>query len=731
MAGKLCVNKQFIAIGGDSMNMKKTLKLTAIILSLALILSACGSGTEGTSASQAGTNGSVSTTTGVTPTGGGTTPTTAEGTHAVDPEQASQAASGEFNVVTTVSAGLGVSGNVYTITKAGTYTFSGALSEGQIVVNAEDEQVEIILSGVSIRCSEDAPIKVLAADKVTVSAAGYNEVTDGRALRTEDEAEAEEKAAGGAIYAKCDLTIEGDGSLVVTGGYNNGIHTTKDLKVKTLSLKVTAPNNALKGNDSIEVESGSLLLISTGGDGIKTEDSDVSSKGNQRGTVTISGGVIDIYAACDGIDASYNAEIAKGDATVNIYTDSYSPYTGEKVSSGGTTFYLIMTPTLYESYPLFAAYFYNDDAEAGVWAKAAFAMNAYSGRTTYSALSLTAPSGYENVAFFAFNSDTPSTSDYAAATGGGALNSSMNAYLITSVSGTSLAGDYVSLSTDSGSTGSAKGIKADNEILITDGNITIQSTDDAIHANGDVTLGNGSQGSGNVTVSGGTLTLTSGDDAIHGDNIVTVDGGLINILSSYEGIEGNVIVFNAGEVYVYAKDDGVNAGSGASTPLIQINGGFLKVTTPSGDTDGIDSNGNIVQTGGFVLVQGGSSQGGMAGSVDLDGTLTVTGGTMVALGGICETPNGSNNCCTVIMSGQSFSAGEYTVSDGTNTLFRFTVDGSYQNGWIASATLSQGGSYQLLKDGAGVYSWTQSSQSVGSSGSGWGGQGGWGRPGRK
>ena len=188
-----------------------------------------------------------------------------------------------------------------------------------------------------------------------------------------------------------------------------------------------------------------------------------------------------------------------------------------------------------------------------------------------------------------------------------------------------------------------------------------------------------------------------------------------------------MIYFNNGETYIYATDDGVNAKSGNATPLIQINGGFLKVTTKSGDTDGLDSNGNIVQNGGFVLVQGGSDMGGMAGSVDLDGTISVTGGTMVALGGICETPSGGDNCCTVLMNGQSFAAGEYTVTDGSKTLFSFTVDGSYQNGWIASETLSQGGSYQLLKDGSSVYSWSQSSQSVGSGGGGgWGpGGGGW------
>ena len=717
--------------------MKKNNKtIIALLLGCALLLSACGGG-QGNAAIS---NDAVATAGSAVQ--GNTNPATqpetakaessAEETHAADPEESRVENTGSLSVITSVSDGFTVSGDVYTITKEGSYSFSGTAREGQIVVDAEEQKVEIILAGVTLSNSSDAPIKALSADKVTLTAAdgSYNEISDLRPLRSEEESEEEDKAAGGAIYAKCDLTLAGTGSLVVTASYNNGVHTTKDLKVKDLALKVTAPNNALKGKDSVSVASGSLLLISTGGDGIKTEDSDVSSKGNQRGTVTISGGTIDIYAACDGIDASYNVEIGKGEPVINLYTDSYSPYTGEVVSSGGTKAYMIVSPSLYNSYKLFAAYYYNDDRSSGKWAQASYEMPCYSGRTTYYALSYTAPSGYDNVAFFAFTGTEASLEDYAAATGGGAVNGSMNAYLISSISGSSISGDYVSLNTSGGSSVSAKGIKADNEILISGGSLTIQSTDDAIHANNDVTLENGENGLGNVTVSGGSLTLTSGDDGIHGDNVVTIDGGRIDVVNAYEGIEGNVIDFNDGTVYIYATDDGVNAKNGSAAPLIQVNGGYLQVTTRSGDTDGLDSNGNYVQTGGFVLVLGGSSQGNMAGSVDVDGSVSVTGGTIVALGGICETPSGGNNCCTVVVSGQSFSAGDYTVSDGKNILISFTVDGTYQNGWIASDTFSQGSSYTLSRGGSSVYTWSQSSQSEGSGGSGsFGPGGGWGQPG--
>ena len=100
----------------------------------------------------------------------------------------------------------------------------------------------------------------------------------------------------------------------MVGGYKNGFHTKDDLTIKPevtdgSKIEIKTVNNCLKGNDSVDIQSGNLVLISTSGNGIVTENTDVSSKGNQRGTVSISGGHIDIYSAKDGIDAGYNVEI--------------------------------------------------------------------------------------------------------------------------------------------------------------------------------------------------------------------------------------------------------------------------------------------------------------------------------------------------------------------------------------------------------------------------------------
>ena len=118
-------------------------------------------------------------------------------------------------------------------------------------------------------------------------------------------------------------------------------------------------------------------------------------------------------------------------------------------------------------------------------------------------------------------------------------------------------------------------------------------------------------------------------------------------------------------INICSTDDGLNActGDGKTSPIVNVTGGYIDVTTASGDTDGIDSNGNYVQTGGMVLVKGGSSSGNVSGSIDVDGTVTITGGTCVALGGICETPVNSVNA--YVLSSVSFSSGSYSLIDAS------------------------------------------------------------------
>ena len=606
-------------------------------------------------------------------------------THADDAENYRVAITGDFTVTSDTSDGITQSGSVYTITKAGEYTVTGLLSEGQLIVDAGDEdEVTIILNGTSITCSSGSPIYVKNASEVKIKSEenSFNEVIDNRAEATDDSSD---DAGNAAIYATCDLKLVGKGALVVTGNYNNGIQSKDDLSIKNVIVKVTAVNNAIKGNDAVDIESGDIIAISTKGDGIKTSNSSLSNKGNQKGIVTITGGNIDVYAACDGIDAAYGVDIS-GDGNLNIYTDTYSEYSEEVTTSGSSSG--------------------TSSGQNSSTNKTASA-NTVSYVTTSDTIN-NAPGGFGGGNMGGQNDgNAPDMNGSSGGNMGGNNGSGMPGG--NNQSGNSSKKSY-----------STKGIKADSEINISGFTINISSTDDGIHANSDSgVLETGEDGKGTIVINGGTITISSGDDGMHADKQLDVNDGYINVVTSYEGLEAMTINLNGGKIYVYATDDGINActGDGKTTPIINVNGGYIDVTTASGDTDGIDSNGNYVQTGGFVLVKGGSSSGTVSGSVDVDGTVTVTDGTIVALGGVCETPVNSVNA--YVLSSVSFSSGSYSLKDASgNEVISFTVDGTFSNGWICSDTLTTGTSYTLYRGSESIANWTQESGTMGASSTG-------------
>nr|MCR5082177.1 carbohydrate-binding domain-containing protein [Parasporobacterium sp.] len=64
--------------------------------------------------------------------------------------------------------GVTIDGSTITITKAGSYLFTGTLDDGQIVVDTADEsKVEIILNGAKITNDDNAAIYVVSSPKKT------------------------------------------------------------------------------------------------------------------------------------------------------------------------------------------------------------------------------------------------------------------------------------------------------------------------------------------------------------------------------------------------------------------------------------------------------------------------------------------------------------------------------------------------------------------------------------
>ena len=175
---------------------------------------------------------------------------------------------------------------------------------------------------------------------------------------------------------------------------------------------------------------------------------------------------------------------------------------------------------------------------------------------------------------------------------------------------------------------SCKGFKAGGALTVTGGTLTVDSADDALHANTD------------VTISGGTLTLATGDDGVHADNdlVIGTKGASstgtprINITASYEGLEGTTVNVYSGDIDVAASDDGVNAASSqlgerSDKYAISIAGGDLYIDAGS---DGLDSNNDITITGGKVEVYGADAM--MDAAIDYDGTFTLSGGTLFGAG---------------------------------------------------------------------------------------------------
>lgn len=506
-----------------------------------------------------------------------------------------------------------VEGNTITfsnISGQSVYDVQGAF-HGNIVIDVSDDyKFELQMSGFEMYSHDACPITVVSGDKVTLSAKKSTENYINDMRETVDGTD--ENAISASVYALCDLDIQGKGSLFVTSVNNNGIHTKDDLSVKNLSLQVDCMDNALKGNDSVTVESGTLVLIARQGDGVKTTNSDVSAKGNQRGTVTISGGDILIYAACDGIDSAYNVNIDESAATVSlqIFTDKYSKYSEEVTAVAESVYYIRFNSTAY-SYSL---KFYNDDTDV-VWYHSSSSTTV--GNNRY--FPITKPSGYAYVQLYIYSSSQQQgqDEDYLACTEGMAVNDNYDTIAL-QTRGNSLTYGWTNYTTNQGNFGpggfggmtegntdkgdySTKGIKADNAVTISAGTIAVSSYDDAIHANCDVTLGNGETPLGNVTVTGGNLTLYSNDDGVHADGTTAIGGGTITVVSSYEGIEGNTVDISGGNISIVSSDDGIN-GTAASGTAIAVSGGNLYVYAGG---DGIDSNSTTSYTG--IVFSGGTS----------------------------------------------------------------------------------------------------------------------------
>ncbi len=244
---------------------------------------------------------------------------------------------------------------------------------------------------------------------------------------------------------------------------------------------------------------------------------------------------------------------------------------------------------------------------------------------------------------------------------------------------------------------STKGIKAESNLLIRGGNVTVNSADHCLHSE-DI-----------IYINEGVLNLTSQKGkGISAHQALSIDGGSINVLKSTEGIEskGNFAI-NGGDISVKASDDGLNAGgtdgrdAGANGHALYLNGGTVYVDA---DGDGLDANGFLYINGGSITVNGPTNSGN--GALDSGGSVAARGGTLVASGasGMAEYPRGDE--CTqptlVYNLPRTVEAGELLRIEDSNGSEILTYESSkpYQNIVFSSDLLKQGEEYRIYLGGS-------------------------------
>jgi len=167
----------------------------------------------------------------------------------------------------------------------------------------------------------------------------------------------------------------------------------------------------------------------------------------------------------------------------------------------------------------------------------------------------------------------------------------------------------------------SKAIDANDSIRIADGVFDLTAGTDGLHAEN-----NDDDALGYIYIGGGQFNINAGDDAIHANSVVQIDQGTL-VLRAAECIEGTYIQINDGSVDIQSWDDGLNAArkSAAYSAALEINGGEITVAMSQGDTDGIDSNGDLIINGGVIRVTASSS-------FDYDGSAQYNGGTIIVNG---------------------------------------------------------------------------------------------------
>lgn len=665
------------------------------------------------------------------------------------------------NETETASSGVSISGNIITITKEGTYVLSGALSEGQIVVDADSAKVQLVLDNADITCASSAAIYVKNADKTFITLA---EGSENILMNTAEYETIDDNNIDAVIFSKDDLTLNGKGTLTINSEYGHGIVSKDDLKLVGGTYNITAENHALSGKDSVRIAEGTYNLTS-GKDGIHSENAD----DHEKGFVYIASGDFTIESTGDGIDASYVVQIDDGDFDITAGDGAENATKTNNEMPGGSTGGNMGGGAPGGDKP-------SGEAPSGEAPSGGPSSDSDSGKKTRQ----TPPDKPDGDSFDGSRPDEKASDNAGSQTsqtppdksgkdtsdGQQSDKNSQSKDIADNTTASSASSDTGSESASSASpdadSTSTKGIKSDGALYVNGGTFTINSADDSFHSNSD------------VTINDGTYTISSGDDGIHADSALLVNGGTITVTESYEGLEGLNITINDGKIDITASDDGMNAAGGndasgfsgrggdgfkgmqapdaAQRPddtsdntsdntqkpddtsdtaqttgnitveaqksdntsdtaqdtdaasddemWMVINGGYVHVLAGG---DGLDSNGDLTINGGEVYVDGPSDNGNSAIDYGEKSSFNINGGTVVAVGssGMAEdVSSDSKQQVAFVKLDSQADAGDVILKDAAgNEIISYTVQKKYDCVIISTADLKAGQIYTISASG--------------------------------
>lgn len=522
--------------------------------------------------------------------------------------------------ITGETDGVAINGQTVTITAEGTYIFSGTLSEGQIVVDADNAKVQIVFDNVDITCASSAAVYVKSAEKVFVTLAEGSQNT----LRNTDEYVAiDDNNIDAVIFAKSDLTLNGTGSLTIVSAEGHGIVSKDDLKITGGTYDITAAGHSLSGKDSVRIADGTFILTAEK-DGIHAENAD----DEEKGYIYIADGDFTITSDGDGMDASSIVQIEDG--------------TFDITAGGGAA----NSQKTHES-----------DMPGGGMSQ-----------------NIERPDG-KSMPQMGEKPDEESMSQM-----GEKPDEESMPQMGEKPDGENMPQDTT---TDESGT-STKGIKAGGGMYLNGGTYQIDSADDSIHSNA------------NITIADGTYTLATGDDGVHADDALTVNGGTITVTESYEGLEGLTVTINDGTIDITASDDGINTAG----EKMELNGGYIHILAGG---DGVDSNGDLTINGGEIYIDGPSDNGNSAIDYGDRSSAYVNGGTLVAIGssGMAEgMSDSSKQKVLMVKLGEQMEAGNVVLTDSEgNVIVSYTALKTYDCVIISTAEVESGATYTLTTSG--------------------------------